>query len=166
MIKVIGVLIVISSSTLVGIYFSDRLKSRLKEIKYIIYMFEQISVLIRYKALTVYEIIDYLKENKICSQLNFIKLFKNKEDISFEEQWCESIDNSQTYITKEDKKLLKSFGNVFGTSDVDGQLSDIELYKHNFIKIENDANEEFEKKSKLYKSLGIIIGAFISIMLI
>lgn len=166
MAKIVGVIIVIVSSSLVGIYFSDKLKSRSKEIKNINYMFEQISVLVRYKALTVYEIIDCLKQNQICSKLNFIKEFTQKEDISFEIEWSDSIDNSPTYLNREDKRMLKSFGNVFGTSDIDGQLSDVELYRQNFSKIENDAICEYEKKSKLYKSLGVIAGAFISIMLI
>lgn len=166
MAKVIGIIIVIVSASLIGIYFSDKLKSRVKELKNINYMFEQISVLIRYKALTVYEVIDELRRNQICSNLNFIKNFASEDDIPFEKQWSKSIDNSQNYLNNEDKRILKSFGNVFGTSDIDGQLSDIELYRHNFIKIENDAKLEFEKKSKLYKSLGVIGGAFISIMLI
>lgn len=166
MAKIIGIIIVVLSTSLIGIYFSDKLKNRVRELKNINYMFEQISVLVRYKALTVYEVIDELRQNQVCSNLNFIKKFIQREDIPFEKQWSQSIDNSQNYLNNEDKRVLKSFGNVFGTSDIEGQLSDIELYRHNFIKIENDANEEFEKKSKLYKSLGIIGGAFISIMLI
>ncbi len=164
--KLIGIIAVMLSCTLVGMFFSDKLKARVRELTNINYMFEQISVLIRYKALTVYEIIDALKENEICKTLSFLTNFRHLEDKSFELEWIDCINSSESELRLEDKRVLKSFGNVFGTSDIDGQLADIEVFRQNFSELTNKAKEDYDKKSKLYKSLGVISGAFISIMLI
>lgn len=163
--KIVGIIIILISSSLLGIYFADRLKKRLKELSDIKCMLEQISVLIRYKVLTVYEIIDELKDNDICRRLPFINNFNKIKDESFYNQWCKSIDTSDTSLKDEDKKVLKSFGSFFGSSDVDGQLADIKVFAENIDNITVKAKEDYEKKSKLYKSLGVVAGAFISIML-
>ena len=166
MIKFIGIILIVASSSLVGIMFSDKLKKRVAELNLINYMLEEISVLIRYKALPVYEIIKALKENQMYNSLNFINLINCNMQIPFNKAWEESIDNSKSELSSNDKKLLKSFGNSLGTSDISGQLASIEVFKVDFKKLEKEATNEYEKKSKLYRSLGILCGMFVSIMLI
>ena len=54
----------------------------------------------------------------------------------------------------------------FGQTDVEGQVSQIEVTK-SFIDMQIDkAEEERKKNEKLYKTLGIIVGLAIVIVLI
>lgn len=166
MIKYVGIIAIIISSALVGITLSDKLKKRVKEINSINHMLDEISILIRYKAMTVYEIINVLRENQMYNSLTFLNQISCNVQMPFSEAWEKSIDNMQSDLNSSDKKLLKSFGCSLGTSDISGQLSSIEVFKADFSKIENDAIVLYDKKSKLYRSLGILCGMFLSIMLI
>ena len=166
MIKLFGIISIIISSSLIGIYSSEKLKNRVKGLNLINYMLEEISILIRYKAMTVYEIVETLKQNQIYNQLSFLNNFDNNMQIPFITKWEKNIDEMPTALTASDLKLLKSFGASLGTSDIDGQLSTIEVFKENFSKLEKDSIAIYEKKSKLYRSLGVLVGAFVSIVII
>jgi len=166
MIKIIGIFALVISSSLIGITASEKLKNRVSELNLIKYMLEEIAILIRYKAMTVYEIIGTLKKNEGFKKLEFIDGFTINMQNSFATSWGENIDKAKSSLTKADIELLKSFGGTLGTSDIDGQLSTIEVFKGNFSKLEKDARHIYEQKSRLYRSLGVLIGAFISIMLI
>lgn len=165
MFKIIGLLAIISASSLFGISCSDKLKRRVSELNLINYMLDEISVLIRYKAMTVYEIINALKQNKMYEKLSFINNLECNISTPFNSAWDKSIDNMQSELETADKKLLKSFGNSLGTTDILGQLSSIEVFKADFKRLEKEASESYGKKSRLYRSLGLLGGIFISIML-
>ena len=68
-------------------------------------------------------------------------------------------------LKNEDIELIKSLGTLLGKTDIEGQMSEIEQFKtmlETQIKI---AEEEKNKNSKMYKSLGTIIGLAIVIVL-
>jgi stage III sporulation protein AB len=166
MIKLLGVIVVVFSAGFIGIISSERLKSRASELTLTGYLIDEISVLIRYKAMPVYEISAYLKNDKIGSQLDFIRNLDDDGENSFSAAWEKSIDASRLALSASDKALLKTFGSSLGTSDIQGQLSTLELYKESFKKLENDAVKIYEEKSKLFRSMGFLAGAFIAVMLI
>lgn len=166
MIKILGIISIIISSTLIGIVGSEKLRNRVKELNLINYMLEEIAILIRYKAMTVYEIVETLTQNQIFNKLTFLNNFNSNLQIPFKSTWNKNIDDMPTSLIESDVKLLKSFGASLGTSDIDGQLSTIGVFKESFFKLEKDATVIYDKKSKLYRSLGVLIGAFISIILI
>lgn len=166
MIKIIGVIIIMAASGMTGIYFAEKLKMRKSELGTIAYLIDEIAVLIRYKAMPVFEIMANLKNNQMLGSLDFIGKLDDDENTSFRQAWENSVTQSQTALSDADKNLLKAFGSSLGTSDINGQLSTLELYKDSFKKLESDACESYEKKSRLYRTMGFLIGAFISIMLI
>ncbi len=158
--------LIIGAASLIGISASDKLKSRADELEMIVHMLEETKILIRYKAMTVFDIVQALKENVIINQLDFIKKLEPAIETPFYISWEKSIVNMQSSLKDSDKKLLKSFGRSLGSSDIDGQLSNIEVYKEDFARIKATADNEFQKKSRLYRSLGVLSGMFLSIMLI
>jgi len=166
MIKFIGIISIVISTSLIGIFSSDKLKNRVKELNLINYMLEEIEILIRYKAMTVYEIVDTLRQNQAFNIFSFLNNIDNNMQIPFKTSWENNIDKMQSSLSQSDLKLLKSFGGSLGTSDISGQISTIKIYKENFLKLEKDATSVYEKKSKLYRSLGVLVGAFVSILLI
>ena len=57
-------------------------------------------------------------------------------------------------------------GKLLGKTDIEGQLSEIELGLELINKQIKDAEIEKNKNSKLYKTMGVILGIGISIILI
>ena len=121
-----------------------------------------------------------IKQNILMEHLNYvIKGISNKNlipilncikfELKSEGLYLLSTDNEisiKTFIKKEDIENIKNFGKMLGTVDKDGQISMLEVTK-NFIEMQIDkAKNEENKSSKLYKTLGVIVGlAFIVILI-
>jgi len=78
----------------------------------------------------------------------------------------DKIKEITTNLNPEDIENIKSFGKMLGQTDKEGQLSRIELTK-TFIEMQIEkAKIEEEKNSKLYKTLGAVLGLALVIILI
>ena len=82
------------------------------------------------------------------------------------EAWNEAIETSNVTIDREDKDILKNLGKLLGKTDIEGQLSEIELTSSFLDTQIKKAEQEREKNGKLYKTLGVITGIGIVIVLI
>ena len=156
-------------TTLVGITFSKRLNDRVKLLTLMKQMLEELAIQIRFQALTVFELLNSLCRNMQLNELQFLVNVQenNIPGISFNEAWVKGIDEwSNNSLRKEDINFLKNVGSTLGNSDIDGQLSTLELHKENLDRLLESAIAERDKKAKLYRSLGILTGTFISIMLL
>lgn len=85
---------------------------------------------------------------------------------SAEEAWENAINISILNITKEDRELLKNFGNLLGKTDIEGQLNQVELTTNFLDEQIKLAEKEKIKNEKLYRTLGMTIGLGIVIVLI
>ena len=85
---------------------------------------------------------------------------------SAEEAWENAINISVLNITKEDRELLKNFGNLLGKTDIEGQLNQVELTTNFLDEQIKLAEKEKIKNEKLYRTLGMTIGLGIVIVLI
>ena len=78
-----------------------------------------------------------------------IKMKNNSASIA----WCESIEESNTSMNKEDKEVLKGLSKLLGKTDINGQISEIKLVS-NFLDTQIQiAQKEKEKNEKMYKTL-------------
>ncbi len=147
---------------------SDRLKKRHRYLKIALIMLEEMCVLIRYKAATVYEIVDSLKKDNRFSDLNFLQKIQNKEDQKrFSDQWRTAIAECPVYFLKaKDLSCIEALGSNLGNSDIEGQLSTLLLEKEELKYQISEAAEDIANKSRLYRTLGVLSGAFISVIII
>ena len=81
------------------------------------------------------------------------------------EVWENCIQDADISINQEDKDILKRLGKLLGQTDVEGQVSEIEVTE-NFLNMQIEkAEEEKKKNQKLYKTLGVTIGLIFVIVL-
>ena len=165
--KYIIISLVFFISFLIGIIISKRYILRVKELK----DFENAFNIIESKIKFTYEPLPeiFLQTSKLLSEnisKIFIKASNDMKELSAEEAWIKSIEKSNTYLNKEDIENIKSFGKMLGKTDKEGQVSHLELTK-TFIEIQIEkARKEEEKNSKLYKTLGVLCGLALVIILI
>lgn len=88
-----------------------------------------------------------------------------KDEKNICEAWQNGIENN-LYFNKEDKNMIKTIGKLLGKTDIEGQLSEISLGLNLVDKQIKNAECEKNKNSKLYKTMGVILGIGISIILI
>lgn len=94
----------------------------------------------------------------------FIETLKRDKEIYL--AWNESIDNQKNNFNNEDKEIIKMFGKLLGKTDLKGQVSQIELTQKLIEKQIEKAENDKIKNSKLYKTMGIICGMAICIILV
>lgn len=117
------------------------------------------------------EIFEYIanvfKEDKNISKIfeymtQEIKL--NDANIALEK----SIEKNKMNLSlnSEDIEVIKSLGKMLGKTDVEGQVSEINLTSE-FLETQiTKAEEDCKKNEKMYKTLGTIVGLAIVIILI
>ncbi|MCH5300048.1 MAG: stage III sporulation protein AB [Ruminococcus sp.] len=168
MVKILGCILFIISSSMAGFYFSERLKSRLNFLKEFISFLKSLQIQLRYCNGDILQILPLCSDSKTLEP--FIKNLsdKNKEYSSFAEIWKDSVIyiSKSNCLTKSDINSMLEFGNILGTTDVAGQLNHIDLYIEIFNKAYENAREELKSKSKLYKTMGFFIGTTIALMIV
>lgn len=94
----------------------------------------------------------------------FLYTIENSIDIC--NSWNNSADKLKKDFTKEDIEIIKMLGKLLGKTDINGQVNEIELTKSLIEKQIEKAELEKDKNSKLYKTMGVICGVGICIILI
>ncbi len=82
------------------------------------------------------------------------------------EAWSKAIDTDILNINLEDKKILKDLSKLLGATDLEGQISQIEVTETFLDEQIKRAEKEKEKNEQMYRKLGVIIGLGIVIVLI
>lgn len=72
---------------------------------------------------------------------------------------------SKLSLNKEDKTILLTFGKMLGNSDLEGQINNIKLISSQLKLQELKAEEMRKKNEKMYRSLGVLSGLAITIIL-
>lgn len=167
MLKAVCIFVIILSASFGGMYFSSALKNRVVTLKRINYMLEEIYVMLRYRSATVYEIAESLSKDERFTEFAFLRDIAFSSGKPFQQSWCEAVENHiPCGINKSDTELLISIGKQLGTSDLDGQMNTIKLRQAEVGTAISAAEDEYSRKAGLYRSLGVLSGVFIAIMLI
>ena len=166
-IKGILFILIFLSSTYIGILISNRYKNRVNDLKEFKSILNVINTKIRYTYEPIGEI---CSEVSLMNDTNIGRLFgaisNGLKERSVAEAWNFAIDTYGNNFSKEDKHIIKSLGKMLGKTDIDGQVSEI-AQAHEFLNVQIDkAEKDRQKNEKLYKSLGMVIGIAIIIILV
>ena len=119
---------------------------------------------IRFASLPVEQIVQ-----RHGGELEFLRICANnfKQGGHFFTVWNASVDagTKGQGLLAGDIELLRGFGQGFGASDVDGQLSHCSLYSDLISENLKNAREEKNRKSRLYQILGIFSGMAAALVL-
>lgn len=166
-IKYITLILILSSTTYIGILISKKYLNRVKDLKEMKNALNMFSTKIKF---TYEPIPQTFKEISQKTKPNISNIFKS----AYEKMntghagkaWEEALEESNTNMTKEDIAVLKNLSNLLGKVDVEGQVNEVELVE-NFLDTQIEiAEEEKQKYVKMYKTLGITIGLAVVIILI
>lgn len=162
MFKICGIVLIIIFSFLVGYYFSLRLKNRLEFLSGFREFMTALETNIRYNSGDIFTVIKKSLPKKTA------EYFKSDNFNSLSEYWESCVTNisNSTALKREDLSLLREFGRMLGTTDIEGQLNHIELYKELINSNINNSIEELKKKGKLFKLLGLFAGIAAALMII
>ena len=168
--KYIFLFFIFSGVTLIGNLISKKYKYRVKELK----DFKEMCNILDSKIKFTYEPLgDILNEISGLFQNNVISKILDKTTLelknnTFKLAWETGIDSQKSALSlnDEDINVIKGLGNMLGKTDIQGQLSEIELTMDFLDTQIRDAENECKKNEKMYRSLGTIVGLAIIIILI
>lgn len=156
-IKIIGSVLIVSACFLTGYSMARNLSVRRDFLKNLIVFLSSLSTNLRYNSSDIFTLVSLCARDDELSYFRFDDTLINQP---FETMWAEKVSSlpKSLSLKKSDKELLYEFGRELGKTDVDGQLKHIELYKTVFEKQLSSAEEDINKKSKLYKTMGFFVG--------
>ena len=155
------------ASTIIGKYISQKYRYRLEELEEIKNALNIFKSKIKFTYEPIPEIFEEISENtnKNISRL-FTTIIKKMEKETASTAWENSIDEFSGNLNKEDKQTIKTLSKLLGTTDIDGQISQIELTENFLERQINQAQDEKNKNEKLYQKLGMTVGLVIVIILV
>ncbi|WP_294464470.1 stage III sporulation protein AB [uncultured Ruminococcus sp.] len=162
--KILGGLLLVMSGFSAGWFCSKKLLMRKDFFKRIISFISNLSTQLRYSTSDIFTLVS-LSAN--TSGLYFFEI-REESGTPFYKVWSERVSEipAKFGLKNSDRTLLLEFGEQLGKTDVDGQLKHLELYEALFKKQLTDAENEINKKSKLYKTMGFFVGTAAALMII
>lgn len=169
-IRYIFLISILACSTSIGFLLSNRYINRVEELKSISKLINILQNKIKFTRKPLKDIFNELSKIEQNENINriFLNVSQNLENRAVSDTWKKILEDEKRNLSlkEDDINLLKTLGNTLGKSDVDGQINEINLFTDLLKTQIQKAEIEREKNSKMYKSLGTIIGLVIVIVLI
>lgn len=172
MLKIIGIILIMFSSSFFGYQKASAYKKRvleLNEFKKGVEMFETEIRFVRTPLCEAFDKIGGKLTGSVSSLFaDFSKKYVLLNGMSVNEIWNAVIDENtkNTYLCNDDIKIVKDFGVCLGITDTEGQINNIMSVLDRIESQINCAKDLEQKNAKLYQSLGIYSGVLISILLV
>lgn len=165
--KIILLIFIVAASTILGILLSKKYSNREKELKEMKSALNIFATKIKF----TYEPIPNLFleiSNKIGGNIGqiFARASSRMKDESASDAWTNALSEVKSNLLEEDIVILKNLGRLLGQTDVEGQLSEIEVVMQFLDTQLENARQEKIKNEKMYRTLGIVTGLTIAIILI
>lgn len=171
MLKLIGSILVIVSTSLAGFYYSKTFINRLRQVREFQYALTMLESEIIYSSSPLTEALEYVSERTKPPLKEFFKTFsdklKNKEVEGIVEGFNLALEENKENLKlkKDEIDSISSFLKSLESSDIDGQKTSFNITLKKFEDFEKRAKEIMEKNEKLYKYLGVCGGLLIVIIL-
>ena len=165
-IKYFILFLILVSSTLIGKFLSKKYVYRLEELEDIKNALNILKTKIKFTYEPIPEVFEEISQNTNKNIGNIFILAKEEmKENSASKAWEIAVEKTECNLKKEDKKILKTLSKLLGQTDVEGQISQIEITEEFLEGQLKEAEEERRKNEKLYTRLGTVMGLTIVIIL-
>ena len=171
-IKVLGSIFLLTSAAAIGYLKADELKERVRCLNALKRVMILLQGELRFHRATLSEAFENVAERaEKPFDVFFEELTKELERRkygSFSSAWNELSDKLLTNkgFKKEDKVLLEQLGNSLGYLDLTMQTENLNLAILQTDDAIMNAKEQLETKGKLYQTMGVTAGAFLTLLMI
>lgn len=171
--KWIGALLFISVTTLSGFAYSKQLYNRPKHIRYVKSALQILEAEMAYSMLPLEDVFRILA-HQAPSPINiiFMNLYRrmrsNQNHLDFYTMWEEEINkiSEKTALGGNEQEILLQFGKTLGQHDLIQQQKSILLTQTHLQRELETAQEQARTYGKMAKSLGVLCGIFVVLLLI
>ncbi len=166
-IKIIIYSFIFLSCSLIGILVSKKYINRVNELKEFKNALNLFKTKIRYTYEPIPDIFKEISENVNSNISEVFKNAANKMDIlAAGDAWNLALKIDTLNINDEDRNVLKNLSKLLGKTDLQGQINQIEMTSDYIEEQIQKAEKERSKSERMYRTLGMIIGMAIVIILV
>jgi stage III sporulation protein AB len=170
LIKIVGAIIILASTSWGGLELSKILSERPKQLRSLKSALQSLEAEIMYGHTPLHEAARRLAEQLTDPLSTFFSNFATKlttEETTVKEAWAASLHGvwKQTAMKQPELEIMKQFGETLGRHDRYSQQKQIMLTLTHLDREEAEARDIQLKYEKMVKSLGILSGLLIVILL-
>ncbi len=168
MFKLWGMVMLWSSFAAAGFLADKRLKARVKDIEKCILTVRVVEDELKHSLAPAGQIMDLLLENPLLRDFEFLHIYDrfNKSDTAFNRALMQAAKLFKGALNEDDRVIFSQFALTLGKSTAESQLNAISSV---LIKLEHQrcmALEYEQKHGRMYRSLGMLGGAAVCLVLI
>lgn len=164
-IKCIFVMLIIAIPTIIGLKKSRRYDEREQVLKESALIFKRISRDIKYNLTTVPNAIEASRQDLTTDLKDILgSISTSILDNTYSEMKVSGEIAGITVLKPYDKQVIANGISTLGTTDVDTQLNILENTIVTIEDLEKEAKEDKNKNSKLYRTLGLVTGLMLAIV--
>ncbi len=165
-IKYFMLFIILIGSSMIGKFLSKKYVYRLEELEEMQSALNIFKTKIKFTYEPIPEIFEEISQN---TNKNISKIFKTAREKMKEEPaslaWKEATETTVSNLKKNDINAIKKLSKLLGQTDVEGQISQIEITEKLLENQISEAQGEKQKNEKMYIKLGTVFGLAIAIIL-
>ncbi|WP_445490508.1 stage III sporulation protein SpoIIIAB [Niallia sp. 03133] len=170
MFKIIGAIIIFASTSWAGMELSKGLSERPKQLRQLRSALQSLEAEIMYGHTPLHEASRRLAEQLSKPLASFFADFANKltnEETTVRNAWTTSLEEiwKKTAMKGPELEIMKQFGETLGRHDRISQQNQIRLTLSHLEREEEEARDIQTKYEKMVKSLGVLSGLLIIILL-
>ncbi|SFA71669.1 stage III sporulation protein AB [Lentibacillus halodurans] len=167
----IGALLFIGTTTLVGFDISKKLNERPQHIRQMKNALQILEAEILYSQLPLPEVFAIIAKQipqPISSYFNDLEVSLRQYHVDLYSVWNKHTDEliDMSALGSNEGEILKQFGRTLGQHDFDQQQKHIHLTIKHLDRELDEARDQQYKYSKMAKSLGLLCGIFVVLLLI
>lgn len=168
MLRLAGLLLIAACCSGVGLLASFRLSSRVQALEGCLGFLEALCEELRYTLARTEDLLLALGERASFVQLDFIREAARLtgEGMEFPAAWKRAVEGSSLPLEAADRRVLSQVGELLGSSSAEGQLSQLSHCRRLLAEQREDALAQKASKGNLFRSLGVLSGAGLFILLL
>jgi stage III sporulation protein AB len=147
---------------------ASNMSDRVRRIGLCVAMLEEMASRLSHLRPTMLGLMTWLSSQKRFSELGFTDICAKKLSLgsSFSDSWKEAVLEKTSLIGRDEADILSSLGDILGKADVESGLAALkssgELLR---VRLEA-ARDEQRKKAGMFRSMGVLCGIAIAILII
>ena len=168
--KLIGFILIVFSSMVFGLNYTEAKKNRLEELVSFSFMLELIVAELNTSLPTLPELIKKLEAKLDNKALSFVKVLSLNlamlGEKDFNSIWCNSLSCCDMDLTEQEYDSISSLGSILGKYDVETQEKALNECLVQFRASEHKLKEELPQLKRLSLGVSMSAGAILAIMLV
>lgn len=166
MLKLTGLLCVVICGGGIGFYAAGKLNRQMKQYMAICQLFSAVGIRMRWHGDSTAELLRQLSGQTAFSGLYFLRCAAEQvtAGVPFPAAWRTGV-QADKRLDSAVQELLLALGETLGTSDLAGQLVTLEQYQEQMTPYCTEAAKRYQQLGRVYRSVGILGGAAVALLL-